>query len=121
MEKVIISEDKILEFIEKNDKRNNARLNNHKELIKRLVDEKISLNAIYSFIFENDNSIGNKANFYKYVKRHFGEAKAKKVFVDTKTNDEVKNIKTTTTTTTQILPPKKAKDILSQEFDLLSS
>lgn len=120
MEKVIISEDKILEFIEKNDKRNNARLNHHKELIKRLVDEKISLNAIYNFIFENDNSIGNKANFYKYVKRHFDKAKAKKVFVDTKTNDnEVKNIKTTTTT--QILPPQKAKDILSQEFDLLSS
>ena len=37
MEKIIIDEDKILEFIAKNDKRNGAQLDIYKELIKRLI------------------------------------------------------------------------------------
>ena len=102
MEKIIIDEDKILEFIAKNDKRNGAQLDKHKKLIKRLIDEKISLNAIYVFIFENDNTIGNKSNFYKYVSRNYSTIKP-----------------VTSNLTPAPTKPINAKDILSQNFDLL--
>lgn len=115
MEKVIIDEDKILEFIAKNDKRNGAQLDKHKELIKRLIDEKISLNAIYTFIFENDNSIGNKSNFYKYVSRNYSNTKA----VTKPKEKEVIQKPVTSNLTPATAKPINAKDILSQNFDLL--
>lgn len=116
MEKVIISEEKIKEFIAKNDKRNGAQLDKHKELIKRLTDEKISLNAIYTFIFENDNSIGNKSNFYKYVSRNYSTIKA-----PTKPKEkEVIQKPVTSNLTPATAKPINAKEILSQNYDLLS-
>ena len=115
MEKVIIDENKILEFIAKNDNRYGAQLDNHKELIKRLIDEKISLNAIYKFIFENDNSIGNKSNFYKYVSRNYKNPKA-----PTKSKEkEVMQKPLQSNLTPATSKPINAKDILSQNFDLL--
>ncbi len=115
MEKVIISEDKILEFIAKNDKRNGAQLDIYKELIKRLIAENISLNAIYEFIFENDNSIGNKSNFYKYVSRNSSNTKA-----PAKPKEkEVIQKPATSNLTPATAKPINAKDILSQNFDLL--
>lgn len=117
MEKVIISEDKIKEFIAKNDKRKVARLSNYKDLIERLINSEISLNAIYEFILENDKEIGNRANFYKYVKNNFvtrNKPKPKpKPTIEPKT--EHKTEKPTT-----IYPPKNATSILSQNFDLLA-
>ncbi len=115
MEKVIISEDKIKEFIAKNDKRNGAQLENHKELIKRLIAENISLNAIYVFLYQNDNSIGNKSNFYKYVSRYLSPTKA-----PTKRKEkEVIQKPLTSNLTPATTKPINAKDILSQNFDLL--
>ena len=115
MEKIIISEEKIKEFIAKNDKRNGAQLDKHKELIKRLIAEKISLNAIYVFIFENDSSIGNKSNFYKYVSRNYSNTKAR-----TKPKEkEVIQKPVTSNLTPATAKPINAKDILSQNFDLL--
>ncbi len=116
MEKVIISEDKIKEFIAKNDKRNGAQLDKHKELIKRLIDEKISLNAIYVFIFENDNTIGNKSNFYKYVSRNYSTIKAP---TKPKEKEVTKLVTSNLTPATATAKPINAKDILSQNFDLL--
>lgn len=116
MEKVIISEEKIKEFIAKNDKRNGAQLDKHKELIKRLIAENISLNAIYKFIFENDNSIGNKSNFYKYVSRNYSTIKAP-------TKPKVKEViqkPVTSNLTPATAKPINAKEILSQNYDLLS-
>lgn len=104
----MIEESKILDFIKRNDKRIGSALNKYDDLIKRLlIDEKISLNAIYEFIFENDENIGNKANFYKYCKRF--KSKEKKPKEDKKQN------------TTPLPKPitQNVKDILSQNFDLL--
>ena len=116
MEKVIISEEKIKEFIAKNDKRNGAQLDKHKELIKRLIAEKISLNAIYKFIFENDNSIGNVSNFYKYVSRNnYSNIKA----VTKPKEKEVIQKPVTSNLIPATAKPINAKDILSQNFDLL--
>ncbi len=124
MEKVIIDENKILEFIDKNDKRNGARLDKYKELIKRLIDEKISLNAIYGFILENDKSIGNRANFYKYINRRFPKSKTEQLQA-LKTQETKKTTQTITedrkTATTTPITSKTATQILSQDYDLLSN
>ena len=112
MEKIIIEEDKILEFISKNDRKKVARLSNYKDLIERLLSVEISLNAIYEFILENDKEIGNRANFYKYVKNNFVTSKNKN---KPKPTTEPKTEKPTT-----VCPPKNATSILSQNFDLLA-
>ena len=118
MEKVIISEEKIKEFIAKNDKRVGARLDNYKELIERLINCDIKLNSIYEFIFENDKDIGNKANFYKYVKKNFNISKKKATTTIPKTpKPKSLNLAQPNSNAT---PFKTPKDILSQEFDLLS-
>lgn len=114
MEKVVISEDKIKEFIAKNDKRNGAQLDIYKELIKRLIAENISLNAIYNFIFENDNNIGNKSNFYKYVSRNI----TIKAVTKPKEKDAIQK-PVTSNLTPATAKSINAKDILSQNFDLL--
>lgn len=124
MEKIIIEEDKILEFISKNDRKKVARLSNYKDLIERLLSIEISLNAIYEFILENDTEIGNRANFYKYVKNNFVISRNKpktehkpKPTTEPKTEHkpEPKTEKPTT-----VCPPKNATSILSQNFDLLA-
>lgn len=110
-EKIKISEEKILQFIKNNSKRKETILNQYKDLIIRLLKEEIPKKKIYEFIFDNDNSIGTQINFYKYIDRNI-------------------NIKTSTTvpkqlkdkSKTEIKPEpqtKSAKDILSQNFDLL--
>ena len=114
MERIIIDEDKILEFIKKNDRKKVARLSNHKELIERLLSLEISLNAIYEFILENDKDIGNRANFYKYVKNNFSISKKTKP-TKTETKAETKADKPTT-----VYPLKSATSVLSQNFDLLA-
>lgn len=117
----MIEESKILDFIKRNDKRIGSVLNKYDELIKRLlVEEKISLNAIYEFIFENDNSIGNKANFYKYCKRF--KTKEKKAVAERprEASRQTEQIKTVAEHTPVIKTPHKtATDILSQDFNLL--
>ena len=116
MEKIIIEEDKILEFISKNDRKKVARLSNYKDLIERLLSIEISLNAIYEFILENDKEIGNRANFYKYVKNNFVTSKNKnKPEPKAEHKPEPKAEKPTT-----VCPPKNATSILSQNFDLLA-
>lgn len=117
----MIEESKVLEFIKRNDKRIGSVLNKYDELIKRLlVEEKISLNAIYEFIFENDNSIGNKANFYKYCKRF--KTKEKKTTAERprdtfKTAEQIKTVSEHTPVVKT--SHKTATDILSQDFNLL--
>ena len=116
--KRMIEESKILEFIKKNDKRIGSVLNKYDDLIKRLlVDEKISLNAIYEFIFENDNKIGNKANFYKYCKRF--KTVSNKTATTKPKEKEVIQKPVTSNLTPATAKPINAKDILSQNFDLL--
>lgn len=66
----MIDENKILAFIEKNDKRRGAKLDKHKELIKRLLGHNISKKEIYAFIKKEDDEIGSQINFYKYVSRN---------------------------------------------------
>lgn len=117
MEKVIISEDKIKEFIAKNDKRKVARLSNYKDLIERLLKEDISLNAIYEFILENDKEIGNKANFYKYIKNNFNTKLKPKT---EKSKEDKKQTPIITATTPKPNMSQKATSVLSQDFDLLA-
>ena len=124
MEKIIIEEDKILEFISKNDRKKVARLSNYKDLIERLLSIEISLNAIYEFILENDKEIGNRANFYKYVKNNFVTSKNKnkpKPTTEPKTENKAEHKpEPKTEKPTTVCPPKNATSILSQNFDLLA-
>lgn len=116
----MIEESKILEFIKKNDKRFGSVLNKYDELINRLlVEEKISLNAIYEFIFENDDKIGNKANFYKYCKKYKKTSNKKATTKATEALETQKNIKTIETPIQPQKSFKNATTILSQDFNLL--
>lgn len=106
-EKIIISEDKILQFIKNNSKRKETILNEYKDLIIRLLKEAIPKKKIYEFIFENDKAIGTQINFYKYIDRNINIKTSK---------TEQKPLKDKSKPEPQT---KSAKDILSQNFDLL--
>ena len=116
-----INESDILDFIAKNDKRYGSKLNAYKETIERLINENISINAIYKFIHDKDNTIGNKANFYKFINKNFKSAKP---LPKPKTKQEdkiIQNKDDINTKTISIGKPKpKALDLLSQDYDLLA-
>ncbi len=114
-EKIKISEEKILQFIKNNSKRKETILNQYKDLIIRLLKEEIPKKKIYEFILDNDNSIGTQINFYKYIDRNIN---IKTSITEPKEPKQLKD-----KSKTVIIKPepqtKSAKDILSQNFDLL--
>lgn len=79
----MIDENKILAFIEKNDKRRGAKLDQHKELIKRLLGHNISKKDIYEFIKKEDREIGSQINFYKYISRNIETEPKQKTKINT--------------------------------------
>lgn len=113
-EKIKISEEKILQFIKNNSKRKETILNQYKDLIIRLLKEAIPKKKIYEFIFDNDDSIGTQINFYKYIDRNIN---IKTSIIEPK---QLKQLKDKSKTEIKPEPQtKSAKDILSQNFDLL--
>ncbi|RXJ97590.1 hypothetical protein CRU98_13230 [Arcobacter sp. CECT 8986] len=118
----MIDENKILAFIEKNDKRRGAKLDQYKELIKRLLGHNISKKDIYEFIKKEDSEIGSQINFYKYISRNIETKSQPKTKINTtdlrnkKTvvKEEKKEIKK------EIPIVKSSKtSILKQDFNLM--
>lgn len=115
-EEIIISEDDILEFIARNDKRKNGKLAKYKDLITRLMNEEIAKKEIYNFIYQKDNSIGSQINFYKFISRNVTLSKKTKE-KNTKTPVQVNQTKKEIITPSSII--KTPTEILSQDYDLL--
>lgn len=115
-EEILISEDEILEFIARNDKRKNGKLCKYKDLIIRLLNEEIPKKEIYNFINSKDNSIGSQINFYKFISRNITvskKTKEKNTKPPLQVNQNKKEIKTPSATI------KTPTEILSQDYDLL--
>jgi len=115
-EEILISEDEILEFIARNDKRKNGKLCKYKDLIIRLLNEEIPKKEIYNFINSKDNSIGSQINFYKFISRNIPlskKTKEKNTKPPLQVNQNKKEIMTPSATI------KTPTEILSQDYDLL--
>lgn len=115
-EEILISEDEILEFIARNDKRKNGKLCKYKDLIIRLLNEEIAKKEIYNFIYTKDNSIGSQINFYKFISRNITLSKKTKE-KNTNTPVQVNQTKKEIITASSII--KTPTEILSQDYDLL--
>lgn len=121
---IIISDEKIEEFIKANDKRKVTVLEKYKDLIIRLLDCEISKKKIYEFIYENDKEIGTRINFYKYIERNIESPKQKKEVktkpLNKQTETALKPTETIKEDNELVKVNKTATSKLSDDFDLLA-
>ena len=115
----MISNSRIEEFIRENDSRYGSKLDKYYDVIKKLIEKKISKNKIYEFIKSEDENIGNKANFYKYCKRFNVKAKTRALEPIKKGSKANTPISKKELNKPNMIINKSAVDILSQDFNLL--
>lgn len=119
----MIDEKKILDFINKNDKRRGAKLEEYRELIERLLSHKISKKKIYEFIKQEDETIGTQINFYKFIKRNIEiNQSQKKATPKNEKGSTPKSIEPKKETREIPTTPVKISKIsvLQQDFDLMN-